>query len=482
MGRTQRSQGLAPPAVRKDLRAKQARHIVNKVIPALLASNARARKGSENSELIVDPPAVLLRTQGTDHQDKNAADEAPQYIKRKGQGRRKAKNEPNNDAEDKPTESLHIVRRNKKTHKKTASIEEATSQLSIDPPSQPHSINIRIISTDSLTATKLITPPPLKPSKKPSNPCILNMASPLRPGGGVLTGATSQEEFLCARTTLLPSLNESFYRLPEFGGVYTRDVLVFRSSRPLADAGGELGPTDRYFVDVVSAGMLRFPELEGEDDAPKRLAKKDRLVVEKKMRAVLRIACSHGVKKLVLGAWGCGAYGNPIRDIAEAWATVLRSSSARNKNGKMSGPRESWDTIDEIIFAIENRKMAEEFARAFGGDVVVEVGPGGRADDEDDEEEDDVAEELRGKIKEMEGQVGSVWNPELKIRMGAILEGLRAQLREREGEGAGAEDDEEYGEDVAGEEDEEVEVSDEEDESDPEDSDDASEDGGLNLH
>jgi hypothetical protein len=238
MGRTQRSQGLAPPAVRKDLRAKQARHIVNKVIPALLASNARARKGSENSELIVDPPAVLLRTQGTDHQDKNAADEAPQYIKRKGQGRRKAKNEPNNDAEDKPTESLHIIRRNKKTHKKTASIEEATSQLSIDPPSQPHSINIRIISTDSLTATKLITPPPLKPSKKPPNPCILNMASPLRPGGGVLTGATSQEEFLCARTTLLPSLNESFYRLPEFGGVYTRDVLVFRSSRPLADAGG----------------------------------------------------------------------------------------------------------------------------------------------------------------------------------------------------------------------------------------------------
>jgi len=38
------------------------------------------------------------------------------------------------------------------------------------------------------------------------------MASPLRPGGGVLTGATSQEEFLCARTTLYPSLREKFYR------------------------------------------------------------------------------------------------------------------------------------------------------------------------------------------------------------------------------------------------------------------------------
>ena len=87
------------------------------------------------------------------------------------------------------------------------------------------------------------------------------MASPLRPGGGVLTGATSQEEFLCARTTLLPSLRESFYRLPEIGAVFTHDVLVFRGSGSLADAGQELGPGERFWVDVVSAGMLRFPEL-----------------------------------------------------------------------------------------------------------------------------------------------------------------------------------------------------------------------------
>jgi hypothetical protein len=86
------------------------------------------------------------------------------------------------------------------------------------------------------------------------------MASPIRPGGGFLDGANSQEEFLCARTTLFPSLWDSFYRLPEIGGIYTPDVLVFRDSTPEAN---DLTKRDRYFLDVVSAGMFRFPDSRG---------------------------------------------------------------------------------------------------------------------------------------------------------------------------------------------------------------------------
>jgi hypothetical protein len=58
---------------------------------------------------------------------------------------------------------------------------------------------------------------------------VLSMASPLRPGGGVLIGATSQEESLCIRSTLFPSLRHEFHRLPENALVYTSDVLVFRA-------------------------------------------------------------------------------------------------------------------------------------------------------------------------------------------------------------------------------------------------------------
>src|SRR5436309_398152 len=90
MGRSERSQGLAPPGIRKDVRAKQARHIVNKVIPEVLASDARARRGAENSELIVDPTPVRSRGKVNiedDIQDK----EDTIYVTRKGQGRRKLK-------------------------------------------------------------------------------------------------------------------------------------------------------------------------------------------------------------------------------------------------------------------------------------------------------------------------------------------------------------------------------------------------------
>ncbi|KAG9191064.1 hypothetical protein G6011_09152 [Alternaria panax] len=507
MGRTEKSQGLAPPAVRKDIRAKQARHIVNKVVPAILASNSRARRGADGSELISNPGPIGATGQESRSRDsaRVEAGEEMEYVKRKGQGRRKAKvarNEEENVDGRNGGKSGDVGkdtgkgRGKAKGRRRNDSLDEGLSNLDLNntailPPSPPRKQrSTRIVATDSLTAAHMLAHPSMyndttiptskQSSKKQPNPCILNMASPLRPGGGVLTGATSAEESLCARTTLLPSLKESYYRLPEYGAIYTHDVLVFRSALPLGDSAGELPPTERWYVDVISAGMLRFPELEGEEeDEEKRLSKKDREMVEAKIRGVLRIAEQKGVRSLVLGAWGVGAYGNPVNDIAEAFAKVLSAgplplASAGKKSSK--SPLmvvETFPTIEHIIFAIPNRKVASGFAAAFGGKIQVEDGPGASVDDdEEDDEEDKVAEELRSKIQEMEGQISKVWNPDLKARLGSILEGLKAQLKEREGTPEMSSiDGDDYEDEVEGDEEGEGEGEDEEEDDEIEDED-----------
>jgi uncharacterized protein (TIGR02452 family) len=428
MGRTEKSQGLAPPAVRKDIRAKQAKNVINKVVPALLASNSRAQRGVDSSELIADPASSSANNPG---KLATELDEDAGYVKRKGQGRRKNKAE-------RDVDTGEAISR-PKGKRGMGSVDLDIGTLSMNKPttitvSPPRPRKVRIVTTDTLTAAHVLTYPSRygatepKLSKKSPNVCILNMASPLRPGGGVLTGATSQEEFLCARTTLLPSLQESYYRLPELGGIWSPDILVFANSLPLGDAKGDLGLSDRYWVDVISAGMLRFPELEGEEDEVKRLSSKDRKTVENKMRAVLRIAAQKGVKKLVLGAWGCGAYGNPVIDIAQAWKRILDgASSLSNRKGK-SEP-ETFSSVEEVIFAIGNRNLAMSFAQAFDKKIEVEAGPGENVEDDDEEEsEDKAAEELRAKIKEMENEMSSVWNPDSRARRSIILDGLKAQL------------------------------------------------------
>lgn len=414
MGRAVKSQGLAPPAIRKDLRAKQARNIVNKVVPAILASSQRARKGSENSELITDSgreaPAIK---KGQNEDDTN-------YVKRKGQGKRKLKSGRNNDKSLIGEESFIESSKGKKE-------EDRNSGDQLPSPSTT-ACTIRIVVADTLTAAKVLQDE--RPSRKSANVCVLNMASPLRPGGGVLTGATSQEEFLCARTTLLPSLKEEYYRLPELGGIWTPDVLVFRNAATLGDAAGELAPTERYWLDVISAGMLRFPELEGEEDEIKTLSRQDRQIVENKMGAVLRIAAQKKVKKLVLGAWGCGAYGNPVPDIARAWKKVLDPAISARDNTKSN--TDTWPALEVVMFAISNKKMAAEFAHAFGGVEVETISASSFNDDDNEYEEDKVALELRTKIGEIESQISSVWNADLRSRLETILEQLKTQLIERE--------------------------------------------------
>jgi hypothetical protein len=253
------------------------------------------------------------------------------------------------------------------------------------------------------------------------------------------------------RTTLLPALREEFYRLPEVGGVFVPDVLVFRGAPALDDEEGQgkrgkggidgdvggvkefrdLCREERFYVDVVSAGMLRFPEVEERVRDNGRLEtvyadRKDLEVVERKMRAVMRIFEAKGVEKVVLGAWGCGAYGNPVGEVSRAWKKVLLAGERKRK----SGDRENWHGIKEVVFAVRDRRMAEDFAACWGDGLMVEdeaVRNGFKGTEENDECTS-ATKELEIKIEEVEAQMELAKTPILRASLETVLKELKDQL------------------------------------------------------
>lgn len=170
---------------------------------------------------------------------------------------------------------------------------------------------------------------------------ILNMASASNPGGGVYSGAGAQEEYLfrctdyyrflfqyaisfdCRSYGIAPNPQHRYPLDRNFGGVYTHGVTIFRDTEakgyPLIDK-----PWHANFI-AVAACNLR-PEERGER-IPSYLIE----TTQNKIRTILRIAAANNQTRLVLGALGCGAFGNPPRHIAELFRDILHEPEFRTR-------------------------------------------------------------------------------------------------------------------------------------------------------
>lgn len=177
---------------------------------------------------------------------------------------------------------------------------------------------------------------------------ILNMASSFKPGGGVLKGATAQEEDICRRSNLYPSLLQykDRYPIPKFGGIYTKGIQVFRS------VGKYNLLHEPFFCSCIS-----FPGIKLDDPGNIGNEEKFMITLRGKIRGILRIAVLKKHGKLVLGALGCGAYKNPPDLVAKAFKEVIEEKEFEKR-------------FEEICFAIlpDKRggdKNKKEFQKIF---------------------------------------------------------------------------------------------------------------------
>lgn len=193
-------------------------------------------------------------------------------------------------------------------------------------------------NTDSFTRARQIMSDPLivgnagSPKKKPV--LVLNFANPVNPGGGVRQGARAQEEDLCRKSSLLLSLESSKARkYYEFNRNLESDLgsdaMIFTPEvEIIKDENGELLEETVVVAVLTCAAPMIIRGKEGLNEKEYRDLLYNRIV------GMLQCAAYFGYKELVLGGWGCGAFGNDAKVVAELFYRAMTTKIFHDMVGR----------------------------------------------------------------------------------------------------------------------------------------------------
>ncbi|WP_430790125.1 TIGR02452 family protein [Actinoplanes sp. G11-F43] len=178
----------------------------------------------------------------------------------------------------------------------------------------------------------------------------LNFASARNPGGGFLNGAQAQEESIARSSAIYPSLRAAgdFYAFhrADRGILYTDRVIHSPAVPVFRDDRGRLlaHPYPVSFLTSAAPNRAMIAR-----DQPHLLTEVSGVLI-RRARRVLRVAAAHGHRDLVLGAWGCGVFGNDPGEVARAFAAALADIP-----------------FDRVVFAILDRRdsVRDVFRAAF---------------------------------------------------------------------------------------------------------------------
>lgn len=167
---------------------------------------------------------------------------------------------------------------------------------------------------------------------------VLNFASYKEPGGKFIDGSIAQEECLCHASNLynvLVQFTDSYYKwnneklcraLYVNRALYTSDI-VFESN-----------DGKQTICDVINCAA---PNKSAAQKYCNVLNKENADALESRIQFLLSVAEEHHVKTLILGAFGCGVFGQNPREVALTFKKAIQS--------------EPW-SFERVIFAIPNGK------------------------------------------------------------------------------------------------------------------------------
>lgn len=173
---------------------------------------------------------------------------------------------------------------------------------------------------------------------------VLNFANPENPGGGVQNGAVAQEECLCRSSNLYPCLidekvqNEYYLyhrnlknRFYSDRLIYTKSVTVFKTD----DIVPQMMPENEWFdVGIITCAAPYLAKRKYTNLTALKLLFKSRI------KNIFEAAKDNNVDILILGAFGCGAFKNPPKIVAEAFQEIIHEENYKQN-------------FKKIIFAIK---------------------------------------------------------------------------------------------------------------------------------
>jgi uncharacterized protein (TIGR02452 family) len=179
------------------------------------------------------------------------------------------------------------------------------------------------------------------------HPAALNFASATHPGGGFLSGARAQEEYLARSSGLYACLRAhpmyAFHRA-RHDPVYTNYVIYSPEMPVFRGDDGTLLETP-YTVGIITSPAVNAGALPRDRHAEILPAMWTRIL------KVLAVGLRHAHDSIVLGAWGCGAFGNDSHAIAQLFQKAL----AENYRG----------AYRTVIFAILDWSPEQRFIGPF---------------------------------------------------------------------------------------------------------------------
>ena len=195
---------------------------------------------------------------------------------------------------------------------------------------------------------------------------VLNMANPVVPGGAYVEGAPAQEENMFRRTDCHFAIDRSDMRPGEdwYRPEMTR-LLEGRDGTVYLDTSSPRvcirGPEDRSAPGLGYRWLAEdevFPFFELRSAAVSRSDGRpfDEIEMRRRIVAQLETLQAAGIRHAVLGAFGCGAFGNPAERVAAIYRSELQRRSA------------AFSVIAFAVFhAGYGRDNFAPFAAEFGG-------------------------------------------------------------------------------------------------------------------